>query len=120
MFRKGVNAMVMRIEPIPNGLQIWLSGELDHHAARDLREQVDAAVERSKARILRLDFSDVGFMDSSGIGLIMGRYRLMQSLGGTLAVAGMSDRIEKVMRLAGLDRLGVLPEADKTPQNTKR
>ena len=112
--------MVMRIESIPNGLHIWLSGELDHHAARDLREQIDAAVERCKARMLRLDFSDVGFMDSSGIGLVMGRYRLMQTLGGTLSVVGMSDRIEKVMRLAGLDKLGILPEPDKKPQKTRR
>lgn len=111
--------MVMRMESIPNGLHIWLSGELDHHAARDLREQIDAAVERCKARELRLDFSDVGFMDSSGIGLIMGRYRLMQSRGGRLAVVGTSERLEKVMRLAGLDKLGVLGEPAGQPQTSK-
>ena len=104
--------MVMRIEPIPNGLCICLSGELDHHAARDIREQIDAAAERCMAKVLRLDFSDVGFMDSSGIGLVMGRYRLMQGKKGTLQVVGTSDRIEKVMRLAGLDKLGVLPAKD--------
>ena len=112
--------MVMRMESIPNGLHIWLSGELDHHAARDLREQIDAAVERCKARVLRLDFSDVGFMDSSGIGLVMGRYRLMQAHGGRLTVVGTSSRIEKVMRRAGLDKLGVLGEPDKQPANVKR
>lgn len=101
--------MVMRMDSIPNGLCIWLSGELDHHAARDLREQIDAAVDRCQARVLRLDFSEVGFMDSSGIGLVMGRYRLMKAREGSLTVVGTSDRIEKVMRLAGLDKLGVLP-----------
>lgn len=112
--------MVMRMESIPNGLHIWLSGELDHHAARDLRAQVDAAVERCKVQVLVLDFSEVGFMDSSGIGLVMGRYRLMQARGGHLSVVGVSERLEKVMRLAGLDKLGVLGEPAEPSQTAKR
>lgn len=106
--------MVIRMGTEPEGLTVWLSGELDHHAARTLREQVDAAVERSSAKHLRLDFSGVTFMDSSGIGLIMGRYRLMQSRGGTLTVAGASERLLRVMKLAGLDRLPVWDSAPNT------
>ncbi len=105
----------MRIEPIPEGIAVLLTGELDHHAARDIREQIDGAIDRCRVRRLRLDFSEVGFMDSSGIGLVMGRYRLMKTLGGELQVVGASDRIEKVMRLAGLDKLGILPP---TPAKT--
>ena len=102
--------MVMRIETTSEGTTVWLSGELDHHAARQIRQQVDLAVERTQAKHLRLDFSGVSFMDSSGIGLIMGRYRLMQLSGGDLAVTGASERLCKVMRLAGLDKLGILRE----------
>ena len=99
--------MVIRMGTDTGSLTVWLSGELDHHAARTLREQVDGAVSRSAAKHLRLDFSGVTFMDSSGIGLIMGRYRLMLSRGGTLAVVGASERLRRVMKLAGLEKLPI-------------
>ena len=102
---------MVRIETTPTEMTAFLSGELDHHTARGMREQVDAAVERSSVSRLRLDFSGVGFMDSSGIGLVMGRYRLMQARGGTLTVVGASERILRVMRLAGLERLPVFETA---------
>ena len=103
--------MVIRMDASPSGVTIWLSGELDHHAARSLREQIDGAVDRTGAKRLRLDFEGVTFMDSSGIGLVMGRYRLMQLAGGRLSVTGASERIQKIMLLAGLDRLHILEEA---------
>ncbi len=99
--------MVIRMGTDQSGLTVWLSGELDHHAARELREQIDSAIERSAAKRLRLDFSGVTFMDSSGIGLIMGRYRLMQSRGGSLTVIGASERLRRVMKLAGLEKLPI-------------
>ncbi len=99
--------MVIRMNASPQEITVWLSGELDHHAARSLREQVDAAVERSVATVLRLDFAGVTFMDSSGIGLIMGRYRLMTARGGRLLVVGASERLLRVMKLAGLEKLPV-------------
>ena len=105
--------MVVRIENTPAGLTAWLSGELDHHAARELRERIDAEAERGRYKRMVLDFSGLSFMDSSGIGLIMGRYRLMNTLGGTLRVRGASERMDKVMRLAGLDKLGILESAGR-------
>lgn len=109
-----VYRMVIRIETSTEGMTVWLSGELDHHAARQLRQQIDLAAERSQAKLLTLDFSGVSFMDSSGIGLIMGRYRLMQMNGGSLRVVGASERLCKVMRLAGLERLGILQDLAET------
>ena len=108
--------MVIRIEAAADETAVWLSGELDHHAARQLRQQVDLAVERNRPQRLRLDFSDVSFMDSSGIGLIMGRYRLMQLEGGSLSVTGASERLRKVMRMAGLDKLGILQDTADSVQ----
>ena len=105
--------MVIRMGTGPEGLTVWLSGELDHHAARTMREQVDAAIERSSAKSLLLDFSGVTFMDSSGIGLIMGRYRLMLGRGGTLTVVGASERLQRVMKLAGLNKLPIWGNAPK-------
>ena len=84
-----------------------LSGELDHHAAGDIRERIDAAALSCRCRLLVLDFSGISFMDSSGIGLIMGRYRLMLSLGGQLRLQGAGQRLERMIRLAGLDKLPI-------------
>ncbi len=112
--------MVIRMDAAPSGLTVWLSGELDHHSARTMREQVDAAVARSDSDLLRLDFSGVTFMDSSGIGLIMGRYRLMQSRGGKLLVVGASERLLRVMKLAGLEHLPVWETASKIENKKKQ
>ena len=100
--------MALHMENTAGALTVRLSGELDHHSARRMREEIDAVIERTKPARLRLDFGGVGFMDSSGIGLIMGRFRLMQLYGGTLEVIGASERL----RLAGLDRLNLLKEEE--------
>lgn len=91
---------------LKNGtLTALLSGEIDHHTAQELRETIDETAGSCKPRRLILDFGQVQFMDSSGIGLIMGRYKLMQLLGGKLSVTNMPPKIERVVSLAGLDRL---------------
>ena len=83
----------------------YLSGEIDHHSATDLRNKIDEAVENSYPEILVLDFGGVNFMDSSGIGLVMGRYKLMQELGGNLRLSELSSSIRRVMQAAGMDKL---------------
>jgi stage II sporulation protein AA (anti-sigma F factor antagonist) len=95
----------MRMENKDDELTVYLDGELDHHAAKGIREEIDDAINRLGPKELVLDFKDVTFMDSSGIGLVMGRYRAMELGGGTLSVRGTSPQIRKVMKLAGLDRL---------------
>ena len=90
-----------------------LVGELDHHAAGDIRHRIDAAVLSCRCNHLRLDLSRLSFMDSSGIGLIMGRYRLMTSMGGRLSVENAGDRLERMIRLAGLDRLPIWNETQE-------
>ncbi len=89
-------------------LTAMLEGELDHHTAKTARERIDAAVEKNHIHLLQLDFSGVSFMDSSGIGLILGRYRLMQTAGGSLEVVNTPPQMEKLMRLAGLSQLDVI------------
>lgn len=99
------NLMSVRIESNERTVTAFLEGELDHHAAKGIREEIDESIERLKPSLLILDFKDVTFMDSSGIGLVMGRYRTMQLLNGRLIVKNASLHIRKVMRLAGIDRL---------------
>ncbi|MFA9379970.1 MAG: anti-sigma factor antagonist [Acetanaerobacterium sp.] len=88
-------------------------GDIDHHSAKELREDIDAALFDHKPKVLYLDYRDVAFMDSSGIGLIMGRYKQMQLLDGELRVVNVSAQLKKVMRVAGLDRLAVIENGNK-------
>ena len=86
----------------------YLSGEIDHHTARYMRETIDNAIELNMPSLLVLDFSGVSFMDSSGIGLVMGRYRNLQKTGASLHVSGTSANIYKVMKLSGIEKLAKL------------
>ena len=94
----------MGVEIISNPLSVsaLLSGEIDHHTAAAMRADIDAAAAAQQPKILRLDFADVTFMDSSAVGLVMGRYRLLQGWQGKLEVTNLSERNYKMMRLAGM------------------
>lgn len=82
-----------------------ITGEIDHHTARWLRSDIDTAIQDQSPKRLLIDFSGVSFMDSSGVGLVMGRYKNMKERGGSVSLENMPDFIEKVMSLAGMDRL---------------
>lgn len=85
-----------------NELRAVLGGEIDHHTARSLREEIDETATRTKPTVLTLDFSNVQFMDSSGVGLILGRCKLMQLWSGKVRVANLPEKLEKIVSLAGL------------------
>ena len=97
--------MPVRIENKDGIITAFIMGDIDHHSANAIRETIDFSLESSLPEILVLDFKDVTFMDSSGIGLVMGRYKLMQSMDGELRIQNVSSHMKKVMRLAGLDKL---------------
>ena len=80
-----------------------LSGEIDHHGAATLREEIDARVTAVAPSVLVLDFSAVTFMDSSGIGLILGRHKLLHALGGVLVVQKAPADIKRMLAIAGID-----------------
>lgn len=82
-----------------------LSGEIDHHSAREIRGAIDEAAAKVKPKTLTLDFSGVQFMDSSGVGLIMGRCKLMQLWAGSVRIANLQPKIQKIVSLAGLNQL---------------
>lgn len=102
--------MAVELVQSPNRLTAKLSGEIDHHSARGMRESIDRALTGLTPRELELDFSGVGFMDSSGIGLVMGRYKLIHRYGGRLYLSGLSPQLQRVMKLSGVDRLAVIEQ----------
>lgn len=102
--------MSVKIETKSQVVTAFLEGDIDHHSAREIREKIDREIELNMPTLLVLDFSSVGFMDSSGIGLVMGRYRMISKTGAELAITGCSPTIYKVMKLAGLERLARITE----------
>ena len=91
-----------------------ITGEIDHHAARRLREAIDMEVFRALPSVLTLDLSGVGFMDSAGLGLILGRLNLMTGRHGVLRLFGLRPSVARILSLAGVERLPglILPGRD--------
>ena len=85
-----------------NALIARLSGELDHSAATRLRGELDALIDETGVTRLLLDVSALEFMDSSGIGLVIGRYKRLAKRGGSVAVIGSNPRIDRIFNMAGL------------------
>jgi len=82
-----------------------LQGEIDHHNAKEIREELDRYIISSQPEQLEIDFSGISFMDSSGIGLIMGRHKLITECGGKLIVKNPQSYIKRVLKISGIERL---------------
>ena len=95
--------MPVTIETNGDTMVARLSGELDHHHTQKLREEIDRNVQKERPARLALDFAGVEFMDSSGIGLVLGRYRLV--------LRAMPPHIRRVMRVAGIASLEIEEES---------
>ena len=85
-------------------LIVAITGEIDHHTASTIKANIEAAYNEHKALDLLLDFSEVSFMDSSGIGMIMGRYKSLLP-GGELRVFGVNAHVKKLFELSGLTQI---------------
>ena len=86
-------------------IMVKINAELDHHAATEIRKAVDSKIKSSNAVNVIFDFSKVDFMDSSGIGVIMGRYKLIKSLGGEITVTNINQSIDRIFTISGLYKL---------------
>lgn len=84
-----------------------ICGDIDHHTAKNVRDKIDGVIQTGTPKILYMDFSNIQFMDSSGIGLIMGRYKLMKSMNGILKVINIPVRLERMIKMSGLTCLGI-------------
>ena len=97
--------MSARIEYLKKEIRVVLDGEIDHHSASLIRISIDDAIIHKRPQTLILDFSKVSFMDSSGIGVILGRYRQMRDRGGQLGVIHMNRHIARIFHMSGMDRV---------------
>lgn len=105
---KGELSMSVKINVTGEVVTALIEGEIDHHSAKEIREVIDNSIELNMPSLLILDFSNVSFMDSSGIGLVMGRYRSLIKSGAELHITGASAQIYKMLKLAGIEKLARL------------
>ncbi len=94
-------------------MKIYLRGEMDHHNAVSVRGEIDDLICKERPKIFKLDLSEIGFMDSSGLGFIMGRYALMQKIGGEFVLENPNERTVKIFELAGLGRIVRIENSEK-------
>ena len=86
-------------------LEVKLMGEIDHHSAVSVRSDIDGLIFDLRPQKVVLDLSEISFMDSSGLGLIMGRYALIKDFGGTLSLRAPTVAVMKILTLAGMERM---------------
>ena len=94
-----------------NTLTVFIEQDIDHHAAKAIRDRIDEQIALCKPAIIILNFDAVGFMDSSGVGLIMGRYRRANDMGAQLYLCALNGRLRRILELSGvLELVEVLEE----------
>lgn len=86
-------------------LIVTFLGELDHHSAEEVRVKIDDRIDRDNIKKLVLNFEGVTFMDSSGIGVVVGRLRKMQAKKGALCITDVNRTVNKVFELSGLYKI---------------
>lgn len=86
-------------------LIIKLGTEIDHHQAENIRKKIDQLIDINAIKVLIFDFSETVFMDSSGIGVIMGRYKKIKDMGGDAGLIHVNKQIQKLLKLSGVYRL---------------
>ncbi len=97
--------MEVELENIGSTLVVKLKGELDQHFASTVREKIDRELQSSGSKNLIFDFKDVTFMDSSGIGVIVGRYKKVTACGGKMMIIRIQPQIDKIFEISGLKKL---------------
>lgn len=90
---------------VDNALVIKIQGEIDSKSATHLRRKIDIEYDCANVRNMVFDLKDVSFMDSSGIGLIIGRYKRVSALGGTIKIKGANKTVRRIIELSGLGRI---------------
>lgn len=97
--------MYLTIKAIDKNLIVSFKGELDHHSSKEAREKIDKYYFDKNLNNVILDLRDLTFMDSSGIGLIMGRYKNTEKNNRKLIVVNDNSYVERILKMAGLLKL---------------
>jgi stage II sporulation protein AA (anti-sigma F factor antagonist) len=102
---KGGNVMQIECTSKNKNLVVKITGEIDHHTSEAIREKIDREYQKMDAKNIIFDFDNIQFMDSSGIGVLMGRFRNIQNVGGKVGVIHVKPQIDRVFQLSGLYKI---------------
>lgn len=97
--------MYIKFNKINDSLVVTLAGELDHHSAEEVRVKIDDRIDRENIKKMVFDFSGVTFMDSSGIGVVIGRYKKLSMRKGELSIVSVNNSIKRVFELSGMFKI---------------
>ena len=98
-----------------NKLIIRMNAELDHHLAEEMRQVIDDVIDKRGVTHIVFDFTKVDFMDSAGIGMLLGRYKVIKMLGGQLELMNVNKQVEKVFEISGI--LKIIPLIKNNEEN---
>ena len=93
-------------------LSIQITEEIDHHVAEKIRTRADFEIQKYIPKKLIMDFEKVNFMDSAGIGMILGRYKMISMFGGTMNMVNVAPNVKKVFEMSGITK--IIPIIEKT------
>jgi stage II sporulation protein AA (anti-sigma F factor antagonist) len=82
-----------------------MKGELDHHLAKDAKEKIEKQISKNHVKNIIFDLGGLSFMDSSGIGIIIGRYKYFEKIGGKTIISNLNPRIERIITISGLRKI---------------
>ena len=91
-------------------LIVEITEEIDHHIAEKLRRKVDDEITRYMPRKTIFDFSRVSFMDSAGIGMIIGRYKMMKLIGGEMEIININPNVKRILEMSGISKIITMKE----------
>ena len=86
-------------------LVLEITQEIDHHTAENIRRVADNEITRYMPKKVILDFNNISFMDSSGIGIVIGRYKMIKMLGGSLEIKNANQSIKKILDMSGITKI---------------
>lgn len=108
---------MVTVEMNEDTMVVRLIGDIDHHTAGEIRRYIDERAQIMKPLVLKLDFAAVPFMDSSGIGLILGRIRLLKLWNGRVVLMNISESVSRMAKMAGVFNFATV---EKNQENTGR
>ncbi|MCF6408302.1 anti-sigma F factor antagonist [Pseudalkalibacillus salsuginis] len=111
-------SLSVKLEVKDRVLCIRLAGELDHHTAEQLRTEVDQTIKENNIHDIVLNLEALSFMDSSGLGVILGRYKLIKSQDGEMVVCSISPSVKRLFEMSGMFKIIRLEDSEQKALHT--
>ena len=97
--------MNIKYDEVDKLLTCQITEEIDHHTTEKMRRMLDDEIERYIPKKIIFDFDKVSFMDSAGIGMILGRYKMARLLGGTMEMINVNSNIKRIFEMSGIPKI---------------